>query len=146
PTPNSGRDFDATEEAVQWMPATAFDALATAPRWVAWRNERRGDKGKPTKVPYSPVLGGAAKANDPSTWGERSAAEARLEELPHDLGGGVGIELGDLGHDAHIAGIDLDSCLADGTVADWAQRILDAAGTYAERSPSLTGLKLFFYM
>ncbi len=51
----------------------AFDALAGEARWVAWRNELRG--GKPTKVPHSPN-GKKAKADNPSTWGIRTAAEA----------------------------------------------------------------------
>src|SRR5262249_14329947 len=55
--------------------------------------------------------------------------------------------LGDLvGHDVHLGGFDLDSCLVDGVVADWAQRILDLAETYSEISPSHPGIKLYFYI
>ena len=52
----------------------ALDSLAGEPRWVAWRNERRGDK--LAKIPYAPD-GRKAKADDPSTWGTRIAAETR---------------------------------------------------------------------
>src|SRR5947209_1419611 len=123
---------------------TPFDALAHELRWVAWRIEIRG--GKRTKDPYAPS-GGRARADDPLTWGTRDEAERCAARLVNGQGGGVGIQLGDLGTDVHLAGIDLDSCLGeDGTLAEWAQAILDAVPSYAEVSPSGHGLKLFFYM
>jgi putative DNA primase/helicase len=121
---------------------TALDALASEPRWVAWRIEIRGDKR--AKVPYAPQ-GGRAKADDHSTWGSRAEAEARAARIVDGQGGGVGIELGDLGGDTHLAGIDLDSCISEeGTLALWAEAILSTAPTYAEVSPSGRGLKAFF--
>jgi Family of unknown function (DUF5906) len=123
---------------------SALDSLADAERWVAWRNEPRGDK--LTKVPYGPA-GGMAKADDPATWGDRAVAEARARRLINGHGGGIGIQLGDLGADTYLGGIDLDSCLVDGaTSAPWAQAICDLAKTYGEISPSSQGLKLFFYV
>jgi len=121
----------------------ALKMLASERRWVAWRNEERG--GKYTKVPYAPS-GLKAKADDPSTWGTRPAAEACARRIVNGLGGGVGIELGDLGADQHLAGMDLDSCLQDGDVAPWAAAILNAVDSYAETSPSGRGLKIFFYV
>jgi putative DNA primase/helicase len=123
---------------------TPFDALARELRWVAWRNELRGDK--LTKVPYSPN-GQKAKADDPSTWGTRTEAQVRAKGIVNGHGGGIGIQLGDLGEDTFLGGIDLDSCLADdGTLARWAAAIVNVAPTYTERSPSGRGLKLFFYV
>jgi hypothetical protein len=123
---------------------SAFDSLADEPRWVAWRSELRG--GKPTKIPYAP-RGGKAKADDPSTWGSRAAAEACAARIVNDSGGGIGIMLGDLGGDTHLAGIDLDSSLdADGLIKPWAAEILTVAGSYAEISPSGRGLKVFAYL
>jgi predicted P-loop ATPase len=125
---------------------TALDTFAAEPRWVAWCNERRGKSGKPTKVPYSPG-GQKAKADNPATWGTRSAAEARRDKIVNGQGGGIGIELGDLGADQHLGGLDLDTCLGDGgTVAPWAAAILSEVDSYAEVSPSRTGLKVFFYV
>jgi putative DNA primase/helicase len=121
-----------------------LDSLADEPRWVAWRSEERG--GRLTKIPYSPG-GGKAKADDPSTWGTRAEAEAGAQRLVNGLGGGIGIELGDLGFDIYLGGLDLDSCIAaDGTLAPWAAAILDAVPSYGERSPSDQGIKLFFYI
>jgi hypothetical protein len=120
----------------------AFAALAAEPRWVSWRTELRGDK--PTKVPYCPTTGRKAKADDPATWAPRAAAERRAERIVNGLGGGVGIQLGDLGDHMHLCGIDLDSCLEGNNIAPWAARILEAAPSYAERSPSGKGVKVFF--
>jgi putative DNA primase/helicase len=71
-----------------------------------------------------------------------------LWSAPDSTFHGVGICLGDLGTDEHLAGIDLDSCLhADGTVSPWAEPIVAAllyAGAYVEVSPSGGGVKAFF--
>ncbi len=123
------------------------DALATLwdePRWVAWRGEVPVGRDTVTKVPYAPD-GRKAKADDPSTWGTRVEAAARAELIINGHGGGVGIELGYIGNDLHLAGLDLDSCLVDGNIAPWAAAILQAAQTYAEVSPSRNGIKAFFY-
>jgi putative DNA primase/helicase len=123
---------------------TALDAFADKPRWNAWRNELRNDN--VTKVPYAPQ-GGKARADDPSTWGTRAAAEARAVKIVNGAGGGIGIQLGDLDGDKFLGGIDLDSCLANGgTIAPWAAPILSAVPTYAEKSPSGRGVKLLFYI
>jgi len=125
-------------------PSVALDALADEKRWVAWRNELRG--GKLTKVPYA-ADGKKAKADDPATWGIRAEAEAAATKLVNGQGGGVGIELGDLGNDIHLAGIDLDSCLSENDqLAPWAAAILNLVPSYTEVSPSGHGLKLFFYV
>jgi predicted P-loop ATPase len=124
-------------------PVSALGFLAGKPRWVAWQNESRGGKG--TKVPYAPD-GRKGKADDPATWGTRPAAEARAARIVNGRGGGIGIQLGDLGGGVHLGGLDLDSCIADdGELAPWAAEILTAVPTYTERSPSGRGLKMFFY-
>jgi hypothetical protein len=121
----------------------ALDQHAKEPRWVAWRNERRGYK--LTKVPYC-APDKKAKADDPATWLCRAEAERVAAKIVNGLGGGVGYELGDLGNDLYIGGIDLDSCLNNGEATDWAAAIMASAPTYGEQSPSGTGLKLFFYL
>jgi hypothetical protein len=118
-----------------------FAALEHEPRWVAWRNEQRGTK--PTKVPYG--ANGKAKADDPATSMTRAAAAEKARRIVNG-GGGVGIQLGDLGADLFLAGLDLDSCLKEGILAAWAGRVLDVVGSYAETSPSGSGIKVFFYV
>jgi len=101
---------------------------------------------KATKVPYSPN-GGKAKADDPSTWGTRAEAEKKASQIVNGLGGGIGIELGDLGADTFLVGIDFDSCLDQhGNLADWAKPFLAAVPSYTEISPSGRGIKTFFLM
>lgn len=56
-----------------------------------------------------------------------------------DAGDGLGFALGD-----GVACIDLDHCLVDGVLADWAAPVVDACrGTYMEISPSGDGLHIF---
>lgn len=126
------------------LPVTIV-GLADLPRWVAWQTEMRRGKRKPTKVPYAPD-GREAKANDPGTWGRRVEVEAVAGRLPKPFGaGGVGIELGDLGDGRLLAGIDLDTCRDEaGELAPWAAEVVERFASYAEVSPSGTGVKVFF--
>jgi len=80
---------------------SALAPLARELRWVAWRNELRGSK--LTKVPYAPD-GRKARADDPSTWGSRTAAARVARSIVNGLGGGIGIQLGHLGADMHLRG------------------------------------------
>src|SRR3954451_3201883 len=122
--------------------STVFDPFAESARWVVWRNEQRN--GHTTKVPYSPHSG-HARADDPCTWGTRSEAEARASQLVNGQGGGIGIELGDLGDGTSLGGIDLDTCRReDGTFEPWAYEIIEHFNSYTEISPSGTGAKIFF--
>lgn len=113
--------------------------LADAARWVAWCTEERN--GKPTKVPYSPVRNGRAKADDPTTWGTRAQAETRAKRL----GGAVGVQLGPIDSDCALGGIDLDSCRDTlGELEPWAAEVIDRFASYSETSPSGNGIKVFF--
>lgn len=114
--------------------------LAPLTRWVLWRNENRN--GRATKIPKQ-ITGKEASSTDAKTWATRAACETARERIGAD---GVGIILGDLGNGYTLAGLDLDSCITDGTTAPWAESILTAFGTYAETSPSGTGCKLFFLL
>ena len=122
------------------IPLSALNDLV---RWVTWRNEQRN--GKVTKVPYSPSTGHRAKADDPTTWATRSEAEAAVPRLVNGAGGGIGFELGVVGENLAIGGIDLDTCRApDGTLADWAAEAVERFGSVCQISPSGTGVKMFF--
>ena len=123
----------------------AFADLGDLDRWVAWRNEKRGPEGKPTKVPYG-TSDRRARADVSATWISRHQAEAAAKRLVNGAGGGIGIELGDLGHDVYLAGIDLDTCLDSGGLAAWAGDLLAAFPSYAERSPSGSGVKGYAYL
>jgi primase-polymerase (primpol)-like protein len=145
PTPAEG----AFGRAAQPDPTLAD--LAREERWVAWAEERRGDKpdAKPTKVPKNPRAPGAnASSTNPSTWGPRALAErawAGLKHRPAGGRGGVGAMLGDLGDGTTLSGFDLDRCRdpETGTLTPWAVEVLDNLATHAEVSPSGCGVKGF---
>jgi primase-polymerase (primpol)-like protein len=67
------------------------------------------------------------------------------ETIVNGSGGGVGIELGQCG-EYWLAGVDFDTCrdLHTGEIAPWAQAVMTRLDTYAEISPSGTGVKAFF--
>jgi putative DNA primase/helicase len=114
--------------------------LSGRPIWVGWRTEIRD--GRPTKVPYDPVGGRKARANDPATWATHDKA-ARWAAT--NRGDGVGIELSNIG-DTSLGGVDLDTCRDKdtGAVEPWAEEVISRFDSYAEVSPSRTGIKIFF--
>lgn len=107
-------------------------------QWTAWREEARGE-GK-TKVPYR-TAADMSKSDDPSTWityAEARGVSGRLRSIGRK---GVGIFLA-----GGMGGIDLDSCYdpVAQTLKPWAQEVVDHFASYAEISPSGTGVKVFF--
>lgn len=113
------------------IPAT----LRERDQWVLWKIVQRD---KPTKVPFS-VGGSPAKANDPATW---STFDAVAAEYGRGGFAGIGFEFS---ADDPFCGVDLDGCRdpETGAVAEWAREIIAEMATYAEVSPSRTGVKLF---
>ena len=112
--------------------------LASLRQWVCWRLEHDVKHNRDAKVPYSPVSGRKASASDAKSWGTLEEAMAAKERY---LFSGVGfmftVESG-------IVGIDIDSCLENGTPNDVAADILThLPPTYIEISPSGTGLHIF---
>jgi archaellum biogenesis ATPase FlaH len=105
-------------------------------QWVLWRYDVRGDK--PTKLPYQ--IGGAlARSNDPATWADFASVERAYQKGGND---GIGFVFA---KDGGMCGIDLDGCWnpETSTVAPWAKEIIRSLGSYAELSPSETGVKVF---
>ena len=122
---------------------TAFAEFAATQRWIAWRNELRGER--LTKIPYG-AGGRPAKADDPATWLVRAQAERLHQRLTNGVLSGIGFELGPCDAELAVGGIDLDTCRdpASGMIESWAQQIIDRFGSYAEISPSQRGAKIFF--
>jgi Bifunctional DNA primase/polymerase, N-terminal len=111
----------------------AIAELAERHAWVCWRSVVRD--GKPTKPPFTPA-GSPASSTDPTSWSSfnecwRAAfVDGRHRGIGRVLTGGDG-----------LIGIDLDHASnADGTIAPWANTIVQAIPTYWERSPSRAGL------
>lgn len=86
----------------------------------------------------------AAKNDKPATWGTHEAAQTRADAMAQPgHAPGVGVQMGDIADGTALCGVDLDGCLAD-ALEPWAVAICDRLKTYAEVSPSGSGVKLFF--
>jgi hypothetical protein len=109
--------------------------LKNAPRWVCWRFEDR--KGKLTKVPLNPTTGKPADVTKQDTWNTFDTVVQTYRACGGDVG--VGFVLGN-----GIVGIDLDKCRDPntGVIEPWATKIVREIGSYAEVSPSGTGIHI----
>lgn len=103
--------------------------------WCCWKFEER--EGKKTKVPYNPRTGGRAMSNEKSTFGSFEQAL-----FAYDMGGydGIGIGMFDT-----VCGIDIDHCVDEnGKPSKLASYIMNEMNSYAEYSPSGTGIHVLF--
>lgn len=104
-------------------------------RWVVWRYEQR--KGKMSKVPYR-IDGHRASSTEPSDFVSFDEAYRFFLENPKMNGLGVGVF-------GEFSFIDIDHCIDDyGNLADTAKKIVGLMGSYTEKSPSGTGIRIAF--
>lgn len=112
-------------------------------QWVLWKYEARTDqrgRRKWTKVPIRSMTRTPASSTDPATWAKFGDVVLiythRKGEYP-----GIGFNFH---HEDPFCGVDLDDCRdpKSGAIAAWAQAIIDRIGSYAEASPSGTGVKI----
>lgn len=109
--------------------------LLALPRWVCWKRVPDPKRpNKPRKVPMAADGNGKAACNRPATWGAFLQATETCTRRGYD---GLGFMLGD-----GIIGIDIDHCLREGQLNELAREIINRVPTYAETSPSGTGLHL----
>jgi len=104
--------------------------------WLVWKCEERDDG--PTKVPY--IAGGVGKASstDSRTW-------RTFEEAARALGTGRYSGIGFVFSSGDpFTGIDLDKCKdpETGVLEEWAEKVVEEVGGYAEISPSGTGVHI----
>lgn len=102
-------------------------------QWVCWKTITRD---RPTKVPFQET-GLPASSTNPTTW--TSFEEAFAASSKFD---GIGFVFGP---EREMFGIDLDGCRdpETGRVAEWAREVIVFLNSYAEVSPSRTGVKIF---
>lgn len=102
-----------------------------------WRYEDRD--GKPSKVPKHPLSGENGKSTDKRTFTRWTTLE-RIWKNYSDSFAGIGIGIfGDIG------AIDIDHCIdKDGNLSEMAQDIVTTMDSYWEKSPSGTGIRIFF--
>lgn len=135
---------EAKPDALPVVPDTIPQALRERAQWIAWRYERRKDKGgtwKWTKLPVNPHTGKLASSTDPTTWG--TFEETLAFHLKHQ-GSTAGIGFVFSPADP-FCGVDLDDCrdAETGAIQEWAAKIVSQFASYTEVSPSGTGLKIF---
>ena len=123
--------------------AVTVTDLASLPMWAVWRDSGRG------KAPINAKTGRAASSTKSATWATREAATRRADRISGQHPKGVGIMLAKLKGSTglRLCGIDMDGCRdADtGEIAAWAQPVLDRFDSYAEASPSGTGVHVLFF-
>lgn len=109
-------------------------AMRDAPRWVGWKLVLNNKKW--TKVPVQ-VCGRNASSTNPKTWATFAEVLVAYHAGKFD---GIGFVLGD-----GFAGIDLDDVRdrKTGELVPWASDLVTTATTYAEVSPSGTGVKVY---
>jgi len=114
------------------------EELRQRPQWVVWKLERRAGEEEPAKVPY--IAGGIGRASttDLLTWRTFEEAVKALETGRYS-GVGFVFSSGD-----PFAGVDLDDCRdpESGKLEEWAEKIVEAFGGYAEVSQSGTGVHI----
>lgn len=116
------------------------EALKQQP-WAVWKAEPRPNKpGKFNKAPRCPVTGVKIGANNPGLFAAFSHATSAYQRGGYT---GIGVLLTGNG----IVGVDIDdaetTCTNMPALKNWlASAIRD--GAYCERSPSGTGLRLFY--
>jgi len=127
---------------LKFNPDNIPDELKSIPRWVTWRPVyNKDDPQKPKKKPINPAKKGIdfdpAKTNDPGTWGTFDQAVKALDQS--SLNKGLGFIF--TGED-HIVGIDFDHCIDNDKIHPSVEALIKSINTYAEKSPSGTGLHL----
>jgi hypothetical protein len=115
-------------------------------RWVLWRYVKK--KGRWAKMPFQARCPGRlASTTDPKTWASFDEAVVAYER---GRCGGLGYVITrpiadhpDLPDDG-IVGVDLDDCRdpVTGELTPWAAGVISSLGSYAEVSPTGTGVKV----
>lgn len=141
-------------------PPAVLDAipleLRSIPRWIVWDYCDYGEAGKkPRKVPLTPGRDVGANYTDPAVW---RPFDDVLEEARRRGGLGIGFVFSE---DDDLVGVDLDDAIAAGPIVQivdeiddpfargralaerlkpWAKEIFDRFETWAEASPSGSGV------
>jgi hypothetical protein len=107
-------------------------------QWVTWRYEEQDDGKKPTKVLYNPLFNGHASVNKPETFVSYDEAVDACRSNP-DQWAGIGFVLTE--NDPYCF-VDLDDIEGDPETGSRQKRVFDSFESYAEWSPSGTGLHI----
>jgi archaellum biogenesis ATPase FlaH len=118
---------------MQWSKIPSV--LKALRQWINWKLIEDGGE-HPRKMPVTPD-GRAASSTDPSTWYDFETVARSA-----DRHSGVGYVFSS---DDPYTGIDFDGCRVPetGQIEDWAKPWIARLNSYAEVSPSLTGVKVW---
>ncbi len=111
--------------------------LQTHDRWLLWAPDGAGKK-----APHTAAKPGrncdATKATNWTTFAGATDSATRHSQ-------GIGFALGVVQDGPAFAGVDLDACRnpETGAIEEWARKIITFLNSYAEVSPSGTGVKIF---
>jgi primase-polymerase (primpol)-like protein len=129
------------------LPKKIPEVLKGIPNWLVWKyawnpNKKRKDGsgvlGEYDKPPFNARTRALADTTNPATWCAFDTAWAAYQSGHWN---GIGIVLTE---EMGIVGIDLDRCVNYDTdvIDDWVQEIVDQIDSYAEISPSGTGVRI----
>lgn len=117
----------------------APDALRELKGWLVWRWVRRPGRPKALKMPY--YVSGPVRKHTHGSAEDRALLvtfeEAKRAADQHDFAG-VGLALMP---EFGVTALDFDNCVKDGVIDPRVERL--TVGTYAELSPSGTGVRAF---
>lgn len=99
-------------------------------QWVNWQLIVRN--GESTKKPVNPKTGHGAKVNDHRTWASFTEALNSSRQLGFVF----------TGDDVYV-GVDVDNCVKDGVIHPSTEKLMHRLDSYAEFSPSGTGVHIF---
>lgn len=114
--------------------------LKAQKRWAPWKAQWNVPRGKWDKIPVRadrPEFG-LSTANAARWFSYADAHRAHLQA--QGMTAGVGYCM--TGYHG-IVGVDMDGCVTDGVVDEWAAEAIADLGCYAEFSPSGNGIRLF---
>jgi len=105
-------------------------------QWCLWKLETVPGKERPTKIPYQ-INGKKASSIDKTTWSSYQAICDVIAQ--NNTYNGIGFFLSE---DDPYCFIDLDNCIEDGNINQWALEILKEFNSYSEFSQSLLGIHI----
>lgn len=126
-------------------PSTIHDGLKLQDRWLTsrwtWNPKANGGRGKYDKPPLNARTGGPGSSTDYRTWSRFEDAISAQREGRADM---IGFALGEADGGLYYSGIDLDDCRNPdtGEITPLATDIISTMDSYAEVSPSGTGVKI----
>lgn len=104
-------------------------------QWVFWRGIKQSETdSKASKIPFNAT--GAAKSNDRETWLPFAAMQTWMQRKMD----GIAFVLSD---DDPFSMIDIDGCVENENVSEFARKVIDYFDSYTELSPSGTGIRIF---